>query len=316
MYQEIKTNTGKIFVDKERKLEWLYVGDYGAENNIKADFLGYTKRIERVEHKPVDFEEKLVVTMSTQKGCPMKCMFCDCHDVGFHGNCSIDDMKHMLFTALYESGVKSGKRLNIHFARMGEPTFNYGVIDFSLMLREDVNKRHYFDTIHPVVSTMLPRNNKYLHQFLLDWCEDVKNNEYYGEAGLQFSINTLNNKDRDRMFNGMSLSLGEIARISSMLPMPVGRKYTLNFAVTRESDLNPVTMSNLFDKRKFIIKITPIHETRAAINNNFEIIKDFDVYEQFEQPLVAAGWDVIVFIPSQEEDADRITCGNALLKGM
>ena len=36
----IKTHTGKIYVDAERKLEFLTVGDYGKENNIKADFLG------------------------------------------------------------------------------------------------------------------------------------------------------------------------------------------------------------------------------------------------------------------------------------
>ena len=40
---------------------------------------------------------------------------------------------------------------------------------------------------------------------------------------------------------------------------------------------------------------------------------DYDVYRKFEDPLVAAGWDVIVFVPSEEEDSDRITCGNALI---
>ena len=40
---------------------------------------------------------------------------------------------------------------------------------------------------------------------------------------------------------------------------------------------------------------------------------DLDVYEEFEQPLVDAGWDVLVFIPSKEEDSDRITCGNSLI---
>lgn len=34
---------------------------------------------------------------------------------------------------------------------------------------------------------------------------------------------------------------------------------------------------------------------------------------KFERPLVDAGWDVIVFVPSEEEDADRITCGNSLI---
>lgn len=37
------------------------------------------------------------------------------------------------------------------------------------------------------------------------------------------------------------------------------------------------------------------------------------MYEKYEKPLVAAGWDVIVFVPSLEEDEDRITCGNSLI---
>jgi 23S rRNA (adenine2503-C2)-methyltransferase len=37
------------------------------------------------------------------------------------------------------------------------------------------------------------------------------------------------------------------------------------------------------------------------------------VYRKFEQPLLEEGWDVIVFVPSKEEDSDRITCGNALI---
>lgn len=40
---------------------------------------------------------------------------------------------------------------------------------------------------------------------------------------------------------------------------------------------------------------------------------DYDVYRKFEAPLVAAGWGVIVFVPSEEEDGDRIACGNALI---
>ena len=74
-------------------------------------------------------------------------------------------------------------------------------------------------------------------------------------------------------------------------------------------------LSKLFDKNKFIVKITPIHETHSAIENGFEVsgYADYDVYRQFEQPLLDEGWDVIVFVPSKEEDEDRITCGNALL---
>lgn len=43
----VKTHTGKIYVDKDKELEFLTVGDYGKENNIKASFLGLNKEIKR-----------------------------------------------------------------------------------------------------------------------------------------------------------------------------------------------------------------------------------------------------------------------------
>lgn len=124
----VLTHTGKIYVDTEHRLEFLTVGDYGKENNIKADFLGLTKEINGVENTAVDLSKKWVATISTQKGCP-------------------------------------------------------------------------------------------------------------------------------------------------------------------------------------------IHETASAIENGFQVTgySDYDVYRRFEQPLLKEGWDVIVFVPSKEEDSDRITCGNALI---
>jgi 23S rRNA (adenine2503-C2)-methyltransferase len=117
------------------------------------------------------------------------------------------------------------------------------------------------------------------------------------------------------MFRGESCSLDEISRIIDILPNPMAgnRKYTLNFAVTSKSNLDVEKMNRLFDKRKRIVKITPVHETVEATNNGYEIVNNFDVYEKFEKPLVNDGWDVIVFVPSKEEDADRITCGNSLI---
>ena len=38
------TRTGCIISDTDKKMEYLYVGDYGKEQNIKADFLGYSKK--------------------------------------------------------------------------------------------------------------------------------------------------------------------------------------------------------------------------------------------------------------------------------
>lgn len=316
MRQITETHTGKIITDTDLNLEYLYVGDYGKENNIKASFLGYDKRIDEVKHHDVDITDKLVVTVSSQKGCPMNCNFCDCPKLGFKGNATLPELVTEIMSGVALSGIKHGKRLNVHYARMGEPTFNPNVItsaEYIAKMLGDKNSDVTFDEYHPVVSTMMPKANKNLKEFLHKWVETGF--VYGGEDGfgLQFSINTLDEDDRNAMFRNRSMSLQEISDVIRELPMPKKRKYTLNFAVTSKSNLDVELMNKYFDKEKCIVKITPIHETVEAVDEGYEIVKDFDVYEKFEQPLVDDGWDVIVFVPSREEDADRITCGNSLI---
>lgn len=316
MRQITETHTGKIITDTDLNLEYLYVGDYGKENNIKASFLGYDKRIDEVKHHDVDITDKLVVTVSSQKGCPMNCNFCDCPKLGFKGNATLPELVTEIMSGVALSGIKHGKRLNVHYARMGEPTFNPNVItsaEYIAKMLGDKNSDVTFDEYHPVVSTMMPKANKNLKEFLHKWVETGF--VYGGEDGfgLQFSINTLDEDDRNAMFRNRSMSLQEISDVIRELPMPKKRKYTLNFAVTSKSNLDVDLMNKYFDKEKCIVKITPIHETVEAVDEGYEIVKDFDVYEKFEQPLVNDGWDVIVFVPSKEEDADRITCGNSLI---
>ena len=316
MRQITETHTGKIITDTDLNLEYLYVGDYGKENNIKASFLGYDKRIDEVKHHDVDITDKLVVTVSSQKGCPMNCNFCDCPKLGFKGNATLPELVTEIMSGVALSGIKHGKRLNVHYARMGEPTFNPNVItsaEYIAKMLGDENSDVTFDEYHPVVSTMMSKANKNLKEFLHKWVETGF--VYGGEDGfgLQFSINTLDEDDRNAMFRNRSMSLQEISDVIRELPMPKKRKYTLNFAVTSKSNLDVDLMNKYFDKDKCIVKITPIHETVEAVDEEYEIVKDFDVYEKFEQPLVDDGWDVIVFVPSKEEDADRITCGNSLI---
>ena len=315
----IKTHTGKIYVDRENRLEFLTVGDYGKENNIKANFLGLTKEINGVQNTEVDLRKKWVATISTQHGCPMKCAFCDCPKYGFYGNVSGEDLKYQIETICKNENVHETERFNVHFARMGEPTFNLQTLLFAAFDLRDCVKEAGVDakTIHPVVSTMLPANNANLESFLKQWCW-IKNESYHGEAGLQFSINSTDEDQRQKQFNGKSLPLRKIIAIADNLPMPVGRKYTLNFAVTPDTILDPNMLDFMFNREKFIVKITPIHQTVTAIENHFDVAssyQDYNVYRKFEEPLLEKGWDVIVFVPSVEEDSDRITCGNALIAG-
>ena len=319
MIKEFKTRTGAIYCDTEKKMEYLYVGDYGKENNIKADFLGFNREINQVQHHNVDLKDKMVVTISTQKGCPMNCMFCDCPKVKFGGNISREELAEEVVNAIKFSKCEYTERFNLHLARMGEPSLNAtNVLNFlKYDLQDIVNACMKADVIHPVFTTMMPKSLGVwnLEPILKAFC-DIKNNAYNGEAGLQLSINSTDEKQRKELFRGRSMSLEDIASIARNLPKPKGRKYTLNFPVTDKTILDPKELNRLFDKDKFIVKITPIHETNEANANGINTPKGYykyDVYRQFEQPLIEEGWDVIVFIPSKEEDEDRITCGNALL---
>lgn len=303
-------HTGKIYVDTEHRLEFLTVGDYGKENNIKADFLGLTKEING------EYSSRPKQEMgSIQLRKAVLCIVCDVPKFGFYGNASIEDMDRQIRTIIEGESVRETDRFNVHFARMGEPTWDDNVLAFGLALRGMVKSAGLIaKTVHPVVSTMLPKANNKLGNFLQVWCS-IKNEFYNGEAGLQFSINSTDDEQRNELFDSKSLSLAQISRLADELPMPVGRKYTLNFPVTSQTILDAKELSKLFDREKFIVKITPIHETASAIENGFQVTgySDYDVYRRFEQPLLKEGWDVIVFVPSKEEDSDRITCGNALI---
>lgn len=317
--KNLKVPTGNICIIKGEKgrLEFVSLHDYGKAKNIKADFLGYTQEINQVPHgELLPLEEKWVVTISTQYGCSMNCRFCDVPKVGKGLNATYDDLKNQVLSALsLHPEVKATKRLNIHYARMGEPTWNRNVLDFTKDVRKIIRPIIGRSLVHPVISTMLPKDNKFLNEYLNDWVE-IKNDLFRGDAGLQFSINTTDDKQREYLFSGNSHTLEEISKIGDMLDMPVGRKYALNFALGDDFNVDAEKLRDLFSPNKFMVKITPIHITNACKSNNIETKNgyfDYGPYRDIENKLKAAGFDVLVFIPSVEEDTSRITCGNAIL---
>lgn len=321
LVKKTEVPTGEIYVAQGEKglLEFLTVGDYGKDANIKADFLGITRELNGVPNgETMPLTEKWVVTISTQYGCSMNCKFCDVPKVGPGKNATYNDLIAQIETALsMHPEITATKRLNIHFARMGEPTWNPDVLQCARDIRKVIRPYIGRSLVHPVVSTMLPKNNKNLIPFLQDWI-DIKNYDYRGDAGLQFSINSTDDKQRDYLFSGNSLSLKEISEIARLLPDPVGRKYALNFALADDTILDADKLSELFSPHKFMVKITPLHKTDACEDNDLKTSGGYDYftpYKDKEQALIKAGFDVLVFVPSYDEDNGLITCGNAILSG-
>ena len=86
-------------------------------------------------------------------------------------------------------------------------------------------------------------------------------------------------------------------------------------------DYQPATidadrLADLFNPAHYICKLTPMHATKACQSRGIHTpdgYSEYHAYRDVEDRLKAVGYDVIVFVPSVEEDESRITCGNAIL---
>lgn len=323
---KIQIPTGFLFTDNYSRgqLETLSIADYGKHVNVKADFLGLTKEINGVPNTVcMPLSEKWVVTLSTQYGCNQKCRFCDVPKLPMKGNATFDDLWQQFKSAIgVFHGQKYTERMNIHFARMGEPIYNKAVFEFAewlynnkLLIKQETGLS--IETLHPVLTTSLPSGFKFLEERIMQWC-NIKNNVYNGQAGLQFSINSTNEKQRQHMFNGGSITLEDFAKIAEKMPEPISRKYCLNFAYASDYEINGKYLANLFDTEKFMCKITPIHNNEACRENKIETLGGYDSYLPYRKPedsLKLAGFDVLVFVPSMDEEDGLVTCGNLVLSG-
>ena len=312
--QRHRVPTGDILVveGEKGKLELLSIGDYGKDVNIKCDALGLSREPSPVKHTALmPLEDKWVITISTQYGCSMRCTFCDVPKVGPGRNATKRDLIDQVLSGIrLHPEVTSSRRLNIHFARMGEPTWNPNVLDATKWLKQHIDPEF---KIHPVVSTMMPKHNEWLRTFIHTWMR-IKNRMLKGEAGLQLSINSTDEEERFNMFSGSAHTLEDISGIMDGC-IPNGRKITLNFAVA-DYTIDPLVLLKYFNPMDYIVKLTPMHLTNAARRNGLYTVGDATTlapYKKIEEDLKKAGYDVLVFIASREEDESRITCGNAIL---
>lgn len=318
--------TGFLFTGQYSRglLETLSIGDYGKAQNVKADWLGYTRELTGVPNTQcMPLSEKWVVTVSTQYGCPMTCTFCDVPNLGFHGNATFQDLYDQLVAAVgMFPGQRYTERLNLHFARMGDPGYNDAVLDFAEWLwqgKRDLAARTGLvaDVIHPVFTTSSPKKVKKLEGRLQRWA-GIKNDVYNGQAGLQLSINSTSDEQREAMFDGKALALADVAAIARELPAPVGRKYCLNFALASDYEVDADRLVSLFNPEHFMVKITPIHNNNACRANGIATVGGYESFTPYavpERELKAAGFDVLVFVPSLDEEDGLVTCGNLILGG-
>ena len=283
-------------------------------------------------------EDKWVIIVSTQFGCPVECLMCDSGG-NYLGNLTKEDIFAQIdhVVSQYQTGLASHcRKLKIQFARMGEPALNPAVLDVICEL-----PKHYDNpALIPCIATTAPISSSKWFEELLG----IKRTLYCNKTfQLQFSINSTNEDERDRLMPIPKWNLKQIAEYGMRFVENGDRKVSLNFALTEGISIDAQVVARYFDPKKFCIKVTPLNPTESArvakletaidpivVHNERRIKpmpdikspiyarhKSYTTYEMrdaFITNLQKSGFDVIISIGEPRENEIGSNCGQAIRK--
>jgi len=264
------------------------------------------KRIEFVEscQPPFSKEDKWVLIVSTLFGCPVECGFCDCGG-SYSGKLSSEEILQQidfLVNERYGDKPITTQRLKIQFSRMGEPAFNHGVLDALLELKS----RYKVKSLIPSLSSVAPSSCGSFFEELLP----IKKEFYDKEFQLQFSIHTTDLELRDRLVPVKKWSFAQIAEYGERFYTEGGKKISLNFALGKNHPIDPSVLKEFFSPEKFIIKLTPVNPTYAAVKNKISSFRfKINETERLLSKFYDYSYDVIVSIGDKEENLIGSNCG-------
>ena len=279
------------------------------ENLIANVYIAETddgRSIEFVEstQPPQTINEKWVIILSTLFGCPVDCAFCDAGG-DYRGKLSVE---HLQFQVDYLVGKRfPGNKIDtdkfkIQFARMGEPSFNYNVIEFLRRIPELYDYRLFI----PSLSTIGPAGTQKFFEELLD----VKKRLFDKEFQLQFSIHSTDVEQRKKLIPVNTMSFDEIASYGERFFSPGGKKLTLNFAIGDSYIVEAETLRKYFDPEKFLIKVTPVNPTFKAQKNRINsLISPLKTNHDILDNIRNAGYDILISIGELEENKIGSNCG-------
>lgn len=258
-------------------------------------------------------DEKWVVIVSTQFGCPVGCAMCETGR-WYAGNLTAEEILWQVDRVVlsrHPDGRVPTRKFKVQFARMGEPSLNRDSLRALRLLR------HRYDApglIACVASVAPARAASYFEDLA-----HLKRDLYPGGAfQLQFSINTTDDALRDRVMPVSRWSLAQIARYGERFFQPGDRKVVLNFALAEGWPLEVDRVASLFDPERFVIKVTPLNPTTRAEREGLRTVLAPDrenACDDLAHAFRTRGFETIISIGTAEEIAIRSNCGQAVMVG-
>jgi len=234
----------------------------------------------------VPYQEKLLLTVSTQRGCVHSCQFCDVSPLPFKGNLTQeeiqDQVKFLLKSLPY---VKQCDKAKIGFARMGEPAHNLdnvlGAMGNLKYLSKKKNKKFRW---LPCFNTILPINCLHSPEKVLDAVIDFKERCYDGFLHLQISCNSTDEDKRQELFGGSPVMTIEDIIAYVRKQEITERTVTMNFIVMEGVEVDVKKLKKMgMTGDMFTVKLIPLNRTIKGDSHNLKALANYNNYEELEK---------------------------------
>lgn len=263
--------SGNVYVlyDKKRDfyIETTSMQDVNTKDKSHEVLTTLDKNI--IKQNLVPIEDKWLIAVSTQYGCPQKCLFCLVPTLPFKGNLSNNDIWEQLeFVFDQNKHVTKCDKIKVGFARMGEPQYNWKNI---LQVMRDMKTYKEGFKFLPCYNTILPKVKSFGKSPVDVIKEEVMEVKNYldGFMHIQISTNSTNEDERKHLFGGQDVvTIEEMKQEFNDLPNN-NRLITLNFICGAGWELDANKLEGL-NPEVFCVKLTPLNVNSAVEKNSLE----------------------------------------------
>jgi 23S rRNA (adenine2503-C2)-methyltransferase len=245
------------------------------------------------------YNEKWLLTVSTQKGCPHNCQMCDVAPLPFKGNLTQEEILEQIDFLLKAAPYAKSQKVKIGFARMGEPAHNINNVLGAMQdlidtpwpreggrLSKSCMRRYAAQRWLPCFNSILPRKTieGLSGEDVLSRVIEFKETVAKGRLHLQISCNSTNETARKELFGGADvLSLREIISIVNKQTI-TDRTVTLNFIVMKGIEVSVDKLIKMgLSADKFTVKLIPLNKTNNSASNGLETFANYENYDDLKE---------------------------------
>lgn len=230
------------------------------------------------------FDEKWLMTVSTQKGCVHNCKFCDVASLPFKGNLTADEILTQVGMIISATPyVEKCDKVKIGFARMVEPAHNLDNVLFAIKNLNQISLEagRNFNWL-PCFNSILPIKpmGGISGYDVIDKVIEMKEKEYKGFLHFQISCNSTDENKRKELFGGAEvLSIENIVSYINSKTIS-HRTVTLNFIVMNGVEVDVMKLKKMgLNGDKFTVKLIPLNNTINAEFNDLTTVANYNNYE-------------------------------------